>query len=89
MDPRDRARLDELLAERATQGLDAESRREFEALLAPHPEAVEDDRFDLAAAAIELVMLGELDEMPEDVRQRLASKGRAWARSMRRHDRRD
>jgi hypothetical protein len=83
MDPRDRVRLEELLAERATQGLDAESARELEALLAAHPLSVEDDRFDLAAAAIALVMLIELDEMPEDVRHRLASKGRAWAETMR------
>lgn len=84
MDPRDRVRLEELLAERATQGLDAESARELEVLLAAHPESAGDDRFDLAAAAIELALLGELDEMPEDVRHRLVSKGRAWARSIRR-----
>lgn len=84
MDPRDRARLEELLAERATQGLDPGSERELRALLAAHPERSNDDRFDLAAAAIELALLGELDEMPRDVRNRLASKGRAWAANMRR-----
>jgi hypothetical protein len=84
MDPRERERLEDLLAERATQGLDPGSERELQVLLAAHPECSNDERFDLAAAAIELALLGDLDEMPPDVRNRLASKGRAWAQALRR-----
>ena len=87
MDSRDRARLEELLAERATQGLDAASERELQALLATGAGSVEEEQFDLAAAAIELALLGELDEMPQGVRNRLATKGRAWAETMRRDER--
>jgi hypothetical protein len=84
MDPRRRARLEELLAERATQGLDPASDRELNELLEADAHCGHDDEFDLAVAAIELALLGDLDEMPRDVRERLSSTGRAWADEMRR-----
>jgi len=84
MDPRELARLEELLAERATQGLSAGAERELNGLLAKHPGSPE-DRFDLAAAAIELALLGPLDEMPADVRRRISSRGHEWADQMRRN----
>ncbi len=81
MNARDRARLEELLAERATQGLDEVAVEELHTLLAASSQN-DDDGFDLAAAAIELALLGDLDEMPADVRDRLSLRGRAWARSL-------
>ena len=83
MDPRRRARLEELLAERATQGLDPAAERELNELLEADVHFGLDDEFDLAAAAIELALLGDLDEMPRDVRERLSSTGLAWADGMR------
>ena len=87
MKSRDRARLEELLAERATQGLDPARARELAGLLAAGAGSVEEDQFELAAAAVELALLGELDEMPQDVRDRLATQGRAWVETMRGDDR--
>lgn len=81
MNARDRARLDELLAERATQGLDGVATEELRALLAASAQG-DDEGFDLAAAAIELALLVDLEEMPARVRDRLVLRGRAWARSM-------
>lgn len=81
MNARDRARLQELLADRATQGLDCVAAEELRALLAASSR-IDDDGFDLAVAAIELVMLGELEEMPAGVRDRLRLRGREWVRSM-------
>lgn len=84
MNARDRSRLEALLAERATQGLAPDADRELVVLLAANPEARDDERFDLAAAAIDLASLGELEEMPQSARERLASMARAWAEEMRR-----
>ena len=81
MTARDRIRLEELLAEQATQGLDGVSAAELRDLLARVPHG-DDDGFELAAAAIELAMLGELEQMPTGVRDRLRQRGRDWARSM-------
>jgi hypothetical protein len=87
MDSRQRVRIEELLAERATQRLDPAAERELAVLLAAQSGALADDAFDLAAAAIDLALLGELDEMPADVRERLSARGRAWAETMRRDPR--
>ena len=86
MDPRELARLEELLAERATQGLPPDAERELLDLLAKSPGSLE-DLFDLAAAAIELALLGPLDEMPADVRRRVSHRGHEWAEQMRRNNR--
>jgi len=85
MDPRELSRLEELLAERATQGLSPDAERKLIELLARYPGGPE-DRFDLAAAAIELALLGPLDEMPADVRRRVSYRGQEWAEKMRRND---
>jgi len=85
MNARDRIRLDELLAEQATQGLDGVAADELRALLEASVRG-EDEGFELAAAAIELAMLGELEEMPASVRDGLRVRGREWARSMPDHD---
>lgn len=87
MESRDRARLEELLAERATQRLAPAAEDELHTLLAAGEGSVDEDQFELAAAAVELALLGDLDEMPQDVRNRLATKGRAWVEAMRRNDR--
>jgi len=81
MNARDRARLEELLVDRATQGLDGVAAEELRALLVASSR-IDDDGFDLAAAAVELAMLGELEEMPPSVRNRLRLRGREWVRSM-------
>jgi hypothetical protein len=83
MDPRRRARLEELLAERATQGLGPIEERELAGLLSAHPGEADADRFELAAAEVELALLGHLDAMPPVVRERLSATGRAWVQSRR------
>ncbi|MHC4109154.1 MAG: hypothetical protein ACYSTY_13825, partial [Planctomycetota bacterium] len=57
-------RLNELLAERATQRLSPQESQELDALLAAHPE-VDELAFDRAAAAAEVALLaGEYEPMP-------------------------
>ncbi len=85
MNARERARFEELLAERATQGLDVAASDELRALLDASSQ-IDDDDFDLAAAAIDLAMLHELEEMPAEVRDRLVRLGRQRVRSMHHRD---
>jgi hypothetical protein len=83
MNARQRKRLDCLLAERATHGLDHESGLELAALLAAQPE-LDDDRYDVAAAALEVALTVPHEPMPPAVKRRLASLGREWAERARR-----
>lgn len=70
MDTRDR--VEQLLAERATEGLDADRAAELDRLLAAHPEWA-DDTFDLAAAAIDQALSGPPEAMPGELRDRLVA----------------
>jgi len=70
--PQNTERLEELLAQQATEGLEAAERVELDALLSEHPEA-DGGAFDLAAAAIELAYL-EVDEpLPGELRSQIES----------------
>jgi len=68
-DPR-RARLEELLGIEATQGLSPAEATELDSLLALFPD-VDPDGFELAAAALHLASVGEPDEMPARLAERL------------------
>lgn len=59
-------RRDELLADRATVGLDEAGRAELDEL-----GGADDDSFDLAAAAFELATLGPLPALPDELAQRV------------------
>lgn len=63
-------RLLELLADREAGSLDAETRRELDALLGEHRGA-DDGSIEEAAVAMMLASLGEVEEMPADVRSRV------------------
>lgn len=64
-------RLLELLADRATEGLDEAAARELDRLLAQHPE-VDPESIDRACAAAFLAMNGpEVEAMPASVRERV------------------
>lgn len=66
-------RVEELLAERATQGLAPAERGELQGLLAADP-AVDPDGFDLAAAALALAMTTRVEPMPARIRQAVLSR---------------
>lgn len=71
-------RIDELLLDRATEGLASETEAELERLLAEHPD-LDDDGYELAAAAVELAAAEPGGEaMPEALRSRLESEGRRF-----------
>lgn len=76
MDNRDRITM--LLAERATEGLDAARRSELERLLAEHPEWA-DDTFELAAAAIDEALAGPTEPLPDHLRARLKATAAGFA----------
>lgn len=65
-----RARLEELLAVQAIQKLTPKERTELEALLTAFPE-YERDMFELAAAAVHLALIGEPDELPAGLEEKL------------------
>jgi len=67
-------RRNELLADRALQGLDEAEARELERL-----GAVGDDSFDLAAAAADLATLGEPQPLPEALAARVLADARLRA----------
>jgi hypothetical protein len=69
------ARLDELLLERATGGLDAAEEAALRALLAAHPE-VDEYRYERAAAAVLLASLTAIEPMPASVKRKLAARWR-------------
>lgn len=70
-------RLLDLLAARATEGLDADAQQELSALLQGQSD-VDADGFDLAAAALYLAIAGAREEAPPELRARLERHGRAW-----------
>jgi len=70
-------RLQELLAMRATQGLDAAECRELEDILKVHPDW-DDEGFDLAAAALDLALQSPPPELPTALQQRLQAQARSW-----------
>lgn len=76
MTDKDLTRRDELLADRATQGLDRDEAREL-ALLGGE----DDDSFDLAAAAADLATL-KIEPMPDVVARRIVTKLMPPRRSM-------
>jgi hypothetical protein len=63
-------RLDDLLLARATEGLDAAEAQELGRLLAAERD-VDTDRYDRAAAAVCLAVLGRGCALPSGVRARL------------------
>lgn len=63
-------RLEELLCDRALEGLDAGLARELDALMGELG-VVDDPTFDLAAAAIDLASLRALEELPAALSRRL------------------
>lgn len=79
-----RARVDELLADRATQGLSPGEEAELDGLLEAH-ELPLDHGLERAAAAADLAMsAGEArGAMPEAVRRKLLAMGQEWARRAR------
>lgn len=74
--PTDGDRLLDLLAERAVEGLDAQSREELERLLAASDE-FGGDELELAAAAADLAMMGDAGAMPAHVRARIEAQAEA------------
>lgn len=70
------ARADELMLERATQGLSPQQETELEELLARHPEL--QDGYELAAAAVELACLEVDEKLPESLRAELEARGRRF-----------
>jgi len=64
------ARALELLADRAVQGLEAAERRQLDAVLAARPE-LDDDSFDLAAAAVDLAYTDAAEPLPPMLRARV------------------
>jgi anti-sigma-K factor RskA len=68
-DPR-QARLEELLATEATQGLTPAEERELDTLLNAFPDE-DPDGFELAAAAVHRAMVGEPEEMPPALAEKL------------------
>jgi len=77
MNPERDERLLDLLAARATEGLDAEAQRELSGLLQGQPD-VDADGFDLAAAALYLAIAAASEEAPPELRACLERQGRAW-----------
>jgi hypothetical protein len=68
-----RERIDALLVDEATEGLDTAARLELEQLLAEHPE-VDRRGFERAAATVFLAACGtRTEEMPASLRSKLAS----------------
>jgi hypothetical protein len=61
-------RLEELLAQRATEGLDEAASAELNRLLERHPD-VDAEQHERAAAAIHVANLGRLEPLPEHVRR--------------------
>lgn len=77
-------RLDELLVERATEGLDGDRLVEFESLLAADP-AADDDGYDRAAAAIAEAFAAadpRSESLPPHLRDRLVETGRSGLRAV-------
>jgi anti-sigma-K factor RskA len=72
-------RLQELLADRATQGLSADEQHELDVLLSDSPAHADD--FDLAAAALHLAVAEPELEMPTHVRRRLRERADAYTRA--------
>ncbi|UCE03165.1 MAG: anti-sigma factor [Candidatus Latescibacterota bacterium] len=72
-------RLQELLADRSTQGLSADEQQELDALLSDSPAHADD--FDLAAAALHLAVAEPELQMPTQVRRRLRERADAYTRS--------
>ena len=69
--PPDAERIHDLLADRATVGLDDAERAELAAI-----GAADDDSFDLAAAAVELATLGPLPALPDALARRVLASAR-------------
>ena len=82
-----RGRVRELLADRATGGLGEAEAAELDVLLVENPQLCEldDDSFDLAAAAAGIVMNGGGEALPAALRRRVvADRVAATRRSVRR-----
>lgn len=70
MRPAAEVRARDLLADRAVQGLDAAQRCRLDALVAARPE-LDDDSFDLAAAAVDLAYTDASEPLPPRLRARV------------------
>lgn len=77
------SRLQDLLAQRATEGLSAPEAAELSELLAAAGVLDEDVELDSVAATANLAMLTQSDmhAMPDSLRAKLESSGEAWAQS--------
>ncbi len=79
-------RLEELLSDRATEGLSAEEWRELGGLLAANPDAAVEE-FDLAAAGLEVELQNAEQEseafepLPDHLRDRIVAEGRVRVRA--------
>ena len=72
------ARLDDLLADRATQYLSTQEREEIRSIMSDRPGG-DDTSFDRAASAMELSWIAaEVEPMPEAVRDRVEMSAIAW-----------
>lgn len=69
----DDARARDLLADRALQGLGSDEQHELDALLRRHPE-LDDDSFELAAAAIDLACTDVTEPLPPSLRSRILER---------------
>jgi hypothetical protein len=72
-----RQRAEELLAFRAVEGLADTEDRELSTLLSDIPE-LDDDGFELAAAACHLALIGPEEPLPEELRRRLERQAAAF-----------
>lgn len=75
--PASMTRLDELIADRATQSLSQSERLELRALLGP--DAIVDSSFDWAAAALDLPrILADEEPLPARLRARIEADAVEW-----------
>jgi len=77
------SRLQDLLAQRATEGLSAAEAAELSELLAAAGVLDEDVELDSVAATVNLAMLTQADmhAMPDSLRAKLETSGEAWAQA--------
>jgi len=78
---RDLKKLEELLVDEATEGLDRVASEELEGLLSEHPD-VDRYAYERTAAAVFLsVGVQEDEELPASLRTRLSADADRWSRS--------
>jgi hypothetical protein len=73
-----RSRCRELLIDRATYDLTPEGERELRQILSTHPDWEADEAMEETVATLHLALLGELENTPPDVLQRLHDRAGRW-----------